>query len=800
MFKPNTTTIFLTFSLFLLFSSVSSGQLILKDPLQNYFSSYQPEKAYVQTNQYQYLSGESIFYKVYLMSKDGPSQYTKNVYAEWYNQDGIYISRQVLPSIIGLAAGDFQIPKNYTGQWIYMKLYTAWMQEQNLSPFLVSALRVLQPQQPILSPDKGLGGLQIIAQPEGGSLIKGISSILTISTKNGNNLPLGMNCRIVDASGQVVSLVSTAPYGWGQVEFKPESTETYYVQAEVSPGSWVQQALPQILGKGVGVRFDPVDHSFVVQRTSDLAKQKILIAVMHKNDLLLETTVSFEERLGLRGKIRTDSFPEGFHRLIWFDGDKNFLGQRVFFLHRPEPVSITIQTDTLNTNKNGENSFTLFTQDSLLTSLSLSVTDADFDESHPNNNINQLIGTDIFKSVPSQTQLAIQWVEQQNYRALDQWLQAQDIWYPDLKEAISGQLIPMKAKKEQSFINISGKITNLGDRRTKKAGTMNLILNTRDDENHIMTLDLASDGSFQQKDLFYYDSVTVYLQPNKIVITSENKVTMQTNLLAANPKRIIRVPTLQIDPSRDSLLILQQKYAAEKRFLDSLTATRTLSDVLVSARIKSRVEELDEKYTTGMFATEGIRFDVSADNNAIAMSSVFAYLQGRVAGLQIQLNDFSGPSITWRGDRTAVFLNEVQLQDANTLNNISMADVAYVKVFRPPFYGAYLGGSGGAIVVYTKKGDEQTNYDFASLRRVKLEGYAKPSNWENSLSYQYEPKKNNKDIRKTLYWNPSIQIGGEQRSFTFRFKNNDVTTRYRIIAEGFNEQGKLVRIEKIITH
>ena len=58
------------------------------------------------------------------MSKEGPSQFTKNVYAEWYDQDGKYISRQVLPSIMGLSAGDFQIPTKYTGQWIYMKLFT----------------------------------------------------------------------------------------------------------------------------------------------------------------------------------------------------------------------------------------------------------------------------------------------------------------------------------------------------------------------------------------------------------------------------------------------------------------------------------------------------------------------------------------------------------------------------------------------------------------------------------------------------------------------------------------------------
>lgn len=313
-------------SLCLIFSGNVISQSIQKNQLQNYLSSFQPEKAYVHANQFQYASGDQIFYKVYLLSKEGPSQFTKNVYAEWYDQDGKYISRQVLPSIMGLSAGDFQIPPKYTGQWIYMKLFTAWMQEQNPTPFLVSSFKVLQSNQTVLKPDNSPFDLQIKAEPEGGYWIKGVPSILTIRTRNGNDLPLSMNCRIVDAKGQVVSLFSTAPYGWGQVEIIPESTETYYIQAEMPDGSWAQQALPPILDKGIALKFDPLDYSFVVQRTadSDVQNQQLFIALTHQDEVLLETSVSLQQKLKLKGRIRIDSLPTGFHRLIWFDEEKKW--------------------------------------------------------------------------------------------------------------------------------------------------------------------------------------------------------------------------------------------------------------------------------------------------------------------------------------------------------------------------------------------------------------------------------------------------------------------------------------------
>lgn len=58
---------------------------------------------------------------------------------------------------------------------------------------------------------------------------------------------------------------------------------------------------------------------------------------------------------------------------------------------------------------------------------------------------------------------------------------------------------------------------------------------------------------------------------------------------------------------------------------------------------------------------------------------------------------------TRQSGETFFYLNEMQV-DAQTIATISTAEVAYVKVFQPPFYGGYYGGAGGAISVHTKNG------------------------------------------------------------------------------------------------
>jgi len=771
-----------------------------QDALEDYLAARQPENAYVQSNQFYYSVGERIFYKVYLVANDSLSNYTRNVYAEWYSQDGKYLQRQVLPTLMGLAAGDFQIPEKYIGQRIYLKLFTAYMQQSSSIPFLVTSFVVNQPSQTLMVPDTSAEGLNVMVNPEGGVWVKGLPSVLTIRTMNGNNIPLSMNCRIIDANGELLNLTSTAPNGYAQVEVTPENMGPYYIQVQLPNNTWAQQPLPAIQERGIVLRFNPQDFSFILQRTPDVpaSQQEVTLLLFHQNNRLLETKFSLAEKTRLKGRFSIDTMPTGFHRLVWLDNQQQILGQRIIYLHRSEAERILLNTDTLSFDKKGKNVFTLQLLDTLFSSLSVAITDADYDEANPDKSIYQLLGSDIFLNHPSQANQAMRWLADNQIRLFDQWLQAQRIWYPAMKDLFADTIVSTFPRAETGYIHITGKVDNLSEKKTKKAGNMNLIISTDDNEKEMMQTELGADGSFYLNDLFYYDSANIYLQPNGITIPDASKITLQTNLIAGDPSRTLSVLKLALKPSVDSLSQLQQKYAADKRILDSMAASGTLQEVIVTTRVKKRIDEIDEKYTTGVFSSDGIKFDIVNDNLANMQPNVFSYLQGRVAGLQISTQTFGAPTLKWRGDQVAVFLNEIQLTDPSTLNSIPMSDVAYIKVFRPPFVGAYLGGSGGAIVVYTRRGDEGGMYDVTGLRRIKLEGYSRPTNWESTLSDPDNNKKQVRDIRKTLYWNPSVQLDKNVNTFTIRFKNNDVTTRFRLIAEGVNKEGKPIRLEKII--
>ena len=146
-----------------------------------------------------------------------------------------------------------------------------------------------------------------------------------------------------------------------------------------------------------------------------------------------------------------------------------------------------------------------------------------------------------------------------------------------------------------------------------------------------------------------------------------------------------------------------------------ITALFTIVSITSFAQAKKRFptreEELNNAYCSGLFSTiDGTYFDFISDENTASASSyinILDWMQGRVAGLQIY--NFRGNRVPFiRNNPAAVFVDEMRV-DAGFLDALSVNDIAMIKVIKTPFLGGW-GGSGGAIAIYTKDGDEgETN-------------------------------------------------------------------------------------------
>jgi hypothetical protein len=232
--------------------------------------------------------------------------------------------------------------------------------------------------------------------------------------------------------------------------------------------------------------------------------------------------------------------------------------------------------------------------------------------------------------------------------------------------------------------------------------------------------------------------------------------------------------------------------------LRRLQKAKELKEIIITGRKKTPLEEMDERYASGLFTGgDAHSFDLVNDNkDAMGYMDIISFLQGRVAGLMIS-GSYPNMSVRYRGDTPAFFIDEMPTQ-IDMLESIPVADIAYIKVFQPPFVGAIGGGGGGAIAIYTRRGDDETA-TVDGMNRLTLEGYA---NFRQFYSPVYDSKDTaameRPDYRITLAWKPFLFTGGGRQTVPVRFYNNDECRHYRLVAEGMDENGKLLHFEQVI--
>lgn len=146
----------------------------------------------------------------------------------------------------------------------------------------------------------------------------------------------------------------------------------------------------------------------------------------------------------------------------------------------------------------------------------------------------------------------------------------------------------------------------------------------------------------------------------------------------------------------------------------------------------------------------------------------------------------------------AIFLNESPVF-ANSLKTITMDDVAMIKFYDAGFVGAGgTDGPGGAIAVYTKNKTPVAPAGMEKLDHIMYKGYAVEKEFYSPDYSIPSSDRSAPDNRTTIYWNPELYTSENSPGIRLRFFNSDISHRLKIVLEGFDVNGKLVHLEKII--
>ncbi len=787
---------------FLTFSTRIAGQDII-DMMDEYAQRVPVERLHIHFDKSIYNKEETIWYKAYVHAGIDFANLSTNLYVEWYDTTGKMIRQTVSPLYQSTAKGSFEIPVDYTGNFIRVKAYTRWMLNDD-SAFHYQRDLIINTATSVVKSKPIVYKTKVDLFPEGGFLVNNLNMKVAFKAVNQFGLPVVIKGALLNNKNKVLDTLIVQHDGMGIFNIKPLVGETYYVRWKDSYGKSGITKLENPKAEGASITISRTNENALikVERTASAPEEfKKMNLLVHMNGVLLfKVDLNATTQNVLNTQIPIYEMQTGILQFSLFTSDWIPVAERIMYINnRLHEFSAKLVPQLTTLTKRGKNVIDVLVTDTSITNMSIAITDATLESTIGNTIYSDLLlSADIkgkiynpgyYLSSDSDSVTAnLDLVMMTNgWRRLD-WEKLRKNVLPELKYA-----------PENEMMKITGKVYGLKSMSLPADVMLNLVVVNKDSSRNMYFVPVNKDGSFENKGIFFYDTSRVFYSFNQNpTLTSLAQVQFENGLLRNTVKNIYYQDDNKPFIWSDSIANQKMSYfLAQQEDWKKRNSYKTLQEVVIKSRAKSKEQILEEKYATGLFSGgDAYTFSLLDDPSASTSLDIFTYLQGKVPGLSIVTNG-AQTSMNWRGAVPDLFLNEIP-SSLESIRTVSVRDVALIKVFRPPFFGAMGGGSGGAIVIYIRKGGDFNNTPNPGkgMPNTILTGYTR---FKEFYSPQYDNPSEfvDTDIRTTLYWNPYIITNKKNPRYRIQFFNNDFSTKYKVVLEGMNAEGKLTRVVSV---
>jgi hypothetical protein len=788
---------------FFLIAGRLDAQLSSDSIFARYNRAVPQEKIYVHFDNSLYAPGQTVWYKAYLRTTRPASTLSRNIYIDWVDGNGTVISRNVAPVTFATATGSFEIPANYTGSSLHAVAYTKWMLNFDSSFLFHSTLRITS-RSSAAATNNGRPTLHFFA--ESGNMVPAVPAVIAFKALDANGYPQNVRGSIVDQQGRPVAAFATVHDGMGTVSFTPAAGAVYTAEWADATGNIIHEPLPAVSASGVSInlRDGSIDRPFTVQWSPDIPTHtsKLQVIVHAGQKVLFKGVADISGKQNIKSNLPAGRFPSGVYTLTVLDESNQPLAERVFFVNNEEYlVEPGVRFDTTGLGKRAKNVFEIEVPDSLPASLSVAVTAAELDTDSSQNMITGLLLSPELKGHIHRPAYYFSSGTDSLMRQLDLVMLTNGWRRFNWSYAVTGALPQLSFQREEQYLTLKGTLQQTsGADQLARAKTINIVLQSRDSTRSLVTLPFQQ-NSFEYAGTILFDTTTVFYQLDELQLKGQTRVTLNNTLLPWVPGRKW---TLE---KREGMNLAPASVSLPPQYRQNF-AGQTLDEVTVRAKktkTKSRLEQLNDQYTSGFFkSSPSTDFNLVDNPNIKAGGNIFSYLESKVAGLHVKYSD-TRVILTWRGMNSfrastpvAVLINEIVVAPEQLLN-LNMTDVAYIKAFRPPFLGLPMGNGGtGAIALYTRSGQDRKEDETTGMDNFLFAGYSPikqfyaPDYGEQGRTYT------DADLRPTLLWKPDIMTDGDNNKIRLVFYNNDVSKSFRVTIQGLMDDGRIVHYSKIL--
>lgn len=341
---------------FLNYTSTDDSVKKIINQFTKFHSLFPQQKIYLQTDKNNYLSGETVWLKAYLV--DMASMLNDSTSKEIF-VDLIDCSHKIVQSIVlknnnGFSTGDILLKDSIIEGNYQLRAYTYWMRNFDNEFFFSKTIEVKNPNFENIVTSKTLSGIKednesykqkekqlfLSFFPEGGSMVGGLSNNVAFKAENGLGYGVDVTGILTDDVGTKIATLESTHCGLGSFEFMPEIGKNYIVQLAMG-GKNMKFDLPKALDKGIVLKVDNSERDVIrmsIQSNTELSSpaNEIILLIQDRGRIVYMSKGILTK--AFKSSVSKKLFPAGIAQLTIFDGNGRPLCERLIFIN-PKPCA-----------------------------------------------------------------------------------------------------------------------------------------------------------------------------------------------------------------------------------------------------------------------------------------------------------------------------------------------------------------------------------------------------------------------------------------------------------------------------
>lgn len=331
---------------------------------QNFADSYPREKVSLHLDNASYYLGDTIWFKAYVVTAEQnlPTTISKPLYVELLDQLGNVVERQIIQLTDGEGTGQIILNNTFFTGYYEMRAYTKWMLAFDNPSCFSRVLPVYRKRLSDEETPRSIATYRMDASmkqrpkdkekkftvrffPEGGQLVKGISSIVAFEATSRDKGAADVEGTVVLPSGEELAHIRSLHDGIGYFEYKPE--EKAGVAKIDYEGSTYQFDLPEALPQGYVLRIDNRREmlDITVARSSQAMKDTLAVFVSSQGRPYKCMTLDFEDELNCQFRISTKELPPGVQQISLVNLKGETLCERFCYVMPRSSMLLACKTD-----------------------------------------------------------------------------------------------------------------------------------------------------------------------------------------------------------------------------------------------------------------------------------------------------------------------------------------------------------------------------------------------------------------------------------------------------------------------